>query len=147
MPTQHTLEAVTRNEELDWGSEPGQNGPFHVYTLKAQGLEQLVRVNRKPDSPVLQPGQQVWLETAGANRDGTLKGKIQKPPDQQQGSFQSRTNGHAQTHDDPTRASIEAQVSLKAAVEYATGFPSPPDANTVIATAKQFYAALKDMQS
>jgi hypothetical protein len=71
MPTQHTLEAVTRNEELDWGSEPGQNGPFHVYTLKAQGLEQLVRVNRKPDSPVLQPASRCgWRRPA---RTGTAR--------------------------------------------------------------------------
>lgn len=143
MPTQHTLDSVTRNEDEDWGGGPGQNGPFHVYTLKAQGLEQSVKVNRKPDSPVLQAGQQVWLETQGTNRDGTLKGRVQKPPDQQQ-SFQR--NGSSAS-DDPTRHSIEAQVALKAAVEYARAFSSPPDASTVGETAKAFFTAMQEMQS
>lgn len=107
MPTQHTLDSVTRNEDQDWSND---NGQFHVYTLKAQGLDQLVKVNRKPDSPVLQAGQQVWLETAGTNRDGTLKGRVQKPPDQQQ-AFQPR---NSQQHGDRDE-SIERQSCIRSA--------------------------------
>jgi hypothetical protein len=87
------------------------------------------------------------LETAGANRDGTLKGKIQKPPDQQQ-AFSPRSNG-TPSHDDPTRASIEKQVALKTAVEFEVGrnFVADSGAHSapidVLQTAQMFFDFLR----
>lgn len=141
MPTQVTLAEVLRSPEDDWSNDFGS---FHVYTLSAPELPSPVKVNRKPDSPTLSPGQQVWLETQ-AGRGGVLKGKIVQAPE---GAPAPRQNGQgALTREDPTRHSIEAQVAIKAAVEYARGFDQMPGADLVGETAKTFFRAMQEMQA
>lgn len=119
MPSQVTIKNVLAG--TPWSNDHGTFHPFAL-TVDADGTEQTVEVNRKPDSPVLQPGQQVWVETK-PGRNGVLRGKIVPPPEQQ--SFTPRSNG-TPGHDDVTRRSIEKQVALKAAVEFHRGDDKPP---------------------
>lgn len=119
-----------------WQSQQG--GTFHEYRLGLDGVEKLVSLNQKPETPAPQVGQTLTLDLLPHPKFPELmRGK----------KVQAPNAGQQALGDDVTRASIESQVCLKAAVEYACGFSQPPDAEAVVLTAKRFYAALREMQA
>lgn len=132
------------------------DGP-HPWTHKASGSvnnDFLLRFEGSEDKFCLtqksaqgpQVGQVLDLEVVGPHpiREGFKK--VKKPDTFQPNGQQSF--GGVRSHDDPaTRASIEKQVSLKAAVEYACGHSSPPAADVVVTTAQVFFDWLRNGQS
>lgn len=139
MPQQVTLTAVGQPEP--WTHDT--YGPMLSYVLTAEGLEGPVQINRKPDSPAPQVGQQVWLDNIAANphRPGQFKGKLVQDPNRAQNN-----SGARQSNDDPaTRKSIESQVAVKSTAELFAG--SSPSLEFVTEYAKGLFRAMQEMQS
>jgi hypothetical protein len=137
---QHTIAKV--EGPLPW-THKASGSVNHDFKLRFEGSDDKFVITQKPTSAVPQVGQSLDVEMLGPHpmHDGFTKVKKAQTFQQNGQSQQS-----FQPADDPTRASIEAQTAIKAAVEYARAFSSPPDANTVSETAKVFFRAMSEMQ-
>lgn len=118
-------------------------GTFHPFTLTVDETSQPIEVNRKPDSPPLEAGQQVWVETK-PGRDGALRGRIVQPPD----AAPRTANGVQTLGGGGSLGDFRpgTQSAVKSAVAYAAAFTNPPSADDVILVAKQFFAAMEEME-
>jgi hypothetical protein len=124
------------------GTYQGAHGEMYKYTVQLEGEADTVEVSQKPDTPAPQPG-----ETLEGSIESTQYGKRFKKEFKGGTGF---SGGRVNSPED--RASIERQVSLKAAVETVRDFHTFTNESKftdladyrdeIIITAKAFAAAL-----
>ncbi len=93
----------------------------------------------------INPGTPPPNSTRPTNTPDTVHAATGSPQTASEVTGQVQTTvTHSTSHSDPTRQSIERQVSLKSAVEFcrAEGTPSTEDVDEVLAIAEDFYAYL-----
>lgn len=95
----------------------GQYGDMVTYYIRLEGEgDEAVAINKKPDSPAPQDGDELYGDITSTSHG--LKFKTQKKPFAQEGGYQKSPE---------VEESIARAVSLKAAVEYVASTSSSGD--------------------